>query len=193
MDEHAIGGLRRGDPDAWRALYDEYAERVWREVARRLGPHPADIADVVQETMLAAARSARTFDSSKGSLWQWLSGIARVQVAQHYRQRQRHERWKQSPVQRSEGVDPPSTSDLESSELAAQVRAALDALPGDYGALLTAKYLDGESVADLAGRERITEVALRSKLARAREAFRRAFTRIIGPNSKTPEAARELL
>lgn len=188
MDEHAIGGLRRGDPDAWRALYDEYAERVWREVARRLGPHPADVADVVQETMLAAARSARNFDASKGSLWQWLSGIARVRVAQHYRQRQRHERWKQSPPNRSEGVDAPQSSDLETAELAAQVRAALDELPGDYGALLIAKYLDGESVGDLAGREKLTEVALRSKLARAREAFRRAFT----PNTKTPEASREL-
>lgn len=193
MDEDALGGLRRGDPDAWRALYDAYAERVWREVARRLGPHPADVADVVQETMLAAARSARTFDESKGTVWQWLAGIARVQVALHYRQRQRHERWKQSPLDRSEGIDAPQSTDLETAELAARVRAALEALPGDYGPLLTAKYLDGESAEAIAGRERVTEVALRSKLARAREAFRRAFLRNAGPNLKRPEATREHL
>jgi len=58
----AIAGLRRGDPDAWRQLYDALAERLWREVARRLGPRPADVADVVQETMLAAAKSARNYD-----------------------------------------------------------------------------------------------------------------------------------
>ena len=33
------------------------------------------------ETMLAAARSARTYDASKGTLWVWLWGIARMQVA----------------------------------------------------------------------------------------------------------------
>ena len=187
MDEHLIGGLRRGDPDAWRALYDAYAERVWHDVARRLGPHPSDVADVVQETMLAAARSARMFDASKGSLWQWLSGIARVQVSLHYRHRQRQERWKQTP-QRSEGIDALQSTDLETAELAAQVRVALDALPGNYGPLLTAKYLDGESVEVIAGRERLTETALRSKLARAREAFRRAFT----ANTKETEASREL-
>src|SRR5207248_116660 len=76
------------------ALYDAFAERVWRGVARLLGPNSADVADVVQETMLAAARSARTFDDGKGSLWVWLWGIARMQVALHYRKQQRHDRLK---------------------------------------------------------------------------------------------------
>jgi RNA polymerase sigma-70 factor, ECF subfamily len=41
--------------------------------------------------------------------------------------------------------------------------------------LLTARYLDGESVALIAGREHSSEVAVRSRLARARQAFRAAF------------------
>ena len=69
-------GLREGKAEAWQALYDAYAERVWRGVARLLGPRSADVADVVQETMMAAARSAASFDSARGSLWQWLWGIA---------------------------------------------------------------------------------------------------------------------
>jgi len=58
-------GLRDGKTDAWQALYDAYAERVWRGVARLLGPHSTDVADVVQETMMAAARSAATFDAAR--------------------------------------------------------------------------------------------------------------------------------
>src|SRR4051794_1385747 len=100
MDElqarDVVRGLQAGRPDAWRALYDAFAERVWRGVARLLGAGSADVADVVQETMLAAARSARTFDAAKGSLWLWLWGIARTQVALHYRKRQRHDRLKQA-------------------------------------------------------------------------------------------------
>ncbi len=39
--------------------------------------------------VLAAARSARGYDSSRGSLWMWLSGIARNSVALHFRKQQR--------------------------------------------------------------------------------------------------------
>src|SRR4051794_4475306 len=87
-------GLREGRPDAWRTLYDAFAERVWRGVARAVGPTSADVADVVQETMLAAARSARTFNEASGSLWNWLWGIARIQVALHFRKQKRHDRLK---------------------------------------------------------------------------------------------------
>jgi len=174
MDDSAIAsGLRSGDPAAWRALYDAYAERVWRCVGRLIGPHPADVADAVQETMMAAARSARNYDASKGSLWQWLWGITRVQVQLHFRKRARHERWKELPFATSETSGSPDA--LEAAELTEAVRIALNELPGDYGALLTAKYLDGESVEAIAGRERLTETAVRSKLARARDAFKRAF------------------
>src|SRR6185437_12447852 len=75
-------GLRAGEADAWRALYDAHAERVWRAVARLMGAQAVDVADVVQETFLAAARSADSYDAARGSLWWWLWGIARRQVAQ---------------------------------------------------------------------------------------------------------------
>lgn len=181
-------GLRDGNPDAWRALYDAFAERVWRGVARLIGPNAADTADVVQETMMAAARSAHGFDPDKGTLWNWVWGVARLQVALHYRKRQRHERLKEASgrvVRWLDGTDPPGDL-LESAELAASVRFALTELPDDYGSLLTAKYLDGESVEKIAGREKSTETAVRSKLARAREAFRNVFVRLTGA-----EACRE--
>lgn len=182
MDEHQAralaAGLRAGDADAWRKLYDAYAEQVWRVAARLAGPNAADVADVVQETMLAAARSARSFDEAKGSLWNWLYGIARTQVALHYRKQGRHDvlkrlregRWEPPP----EGFEDGGTVQAE---LAESVRAALRELPDEYETLLTAKYLDGDPVERIAVRQRCTETAVRSKLARAREAFRRIFTR----------------
>ena len=89
MDDRAARaiaeGLRAGDASAWRELYDSFAVPTWRLVARWLGANSADVADVVQETFLAAARSARNFDPHKGSLWWWLCGIARHQAALHGR------------------------------------------------------------------------------------------------------------
>ena len=57
------------------------------------------------------------------------------------------------------------------------MRITLTELPADYESLLTAKYLDGDSIEAIAGRERTTPGAVRSKLARARDAFRLAFAR----------------
>lgn len=190
-------GLRDGRPDAWRALYDAYAERVWHGVARLLGPGSADVADVVQETMLAAARAARSYDPACGTPWAWLWGIARIQVALHFRAKKRRDRdrrpldWAPAGADRLarwlDGSDPPPTDLLETAELAALVRSALTELPGEYEALLSAKYLDGDSVERIAVRERSTETAVRSKLARARGVFRTAFLRLAGPDSR-PEA-----
>ncbi len=60
QEEQSIAqGLTEGKEDAWRALYDAYSRHVWRYVARRMLPESSDVADVVQETFLAAARSAR--------------------------------------------------------------------------------------------------------------------------------------
>jgi len=205
MDEHlareVARGLREGRPDAWRALYDAFAERVWRGVARLLGPTSTDVADVVQETMLAAARSARTFNEANGSLWNWLWGIARHQVALHFRKKKRHDQlkhageWLAASAGRLapwlEGTDEAPTSLLETAELALLVRLALAELPDEYEWLLTAKYLDGVSVEQIAVQERCTETAVRSKLARAREAFRKAFLRLTGDSPTDAETCHE--
>jgi RNA polymerase sigma-70 factor (ECF subfamily) len=178
-------GLRDGKIDAWQALYDAYAERVWRGVARLLGTNRGEVADVVQETMMAAARSARSFNPERGSLWQWLWGIAHNHAALHLRKAERRARLAQAVAWLAasngavvgwlEGREPTPMEALASAELAELVRDTLTTLPADYSLLLSARYLDGDTVAAIALRERSTEVAVRSKLARARQAFREAF------------------
>jgi RNA polymerase sigma-70 factor, ECF subfamily len=193
MDEQrepeVASGLREGRTEAWHALYDAYARRVWLLVARLMGSNSADVADVVQETFLAAARSAAGYDPARGSLWVWLSGIARNHVALCYRKRRRHDRLVQAngpagfdaaPVvrwlaDRQEQRQEDPADALASVELAAMVRTTLTELPDEYGALLTAKYLDGATVEEIAGRQQRSLTAVRSQLARARRAFREAL------------------
>lgn len=182
QERQVAEGLRQGKPEAWRALYDAHAERVWRAVARLMGTDAADVADVVQETFMAAARGASSYDAARGTLWVWLWGIARNHVAQHYRKQQRQDRLRQAGfwLASSNGAHWQGRTDappelLEAAELATLVRATLTELPEDYESLLTAKYLDGASVEHIADRESSTATAVRSKLARARSAFREAF------------------
>ena len=195
--EHDIAqGLRQGQPDAWRALYDAYAPSVWNAVSRRLGPYSADVADVVQETFLAAASTARNFDRTQGTLWSWLSGIARHHVAQYFRKQQRQSRI----VQAVEALGPQHErvmawlehreaaplDVLVTAEMALLVRATLAGLSEDYEDLLTQKYLEGATVEQMAGQRSVSETAVRSRLARARQAFRHAFTARITSRGSTP-------
>jgi len=185
-DEQQIArGLRDGRPEAWRALYDAYARRVWHVAARQMGPNAADVSDVVQETFLAAARSARRYDPARGSLWMWLCGIARRHVALQYRNQRRHDRLRRETrelaavgrqaVRWLEDSAPGPGETAMQSELAGLVRAVLTELPIDYEMLLAAKYFDGMSIDELAVQEDCSATAVRSKLARARRAFRGAF------------------
>jgi RNA polymerase sigma-70 factor (ECF subfamily) len=181
MDEHQeneiVDGLRRGDSRAWQRLYDAHAEAVWRLIARAMPRDSSEVTDVFQECILAAARSARSFDPARGTLWSWLVGIARHQVALYYRQRGR-DRMETNTHAADGGIsddaDDPAQV-VEKRDLHRHVRWTLTDLPADYEVLLVAKYLDGLTVQQIASRESSTEQGVRSKLARARRAFRAAF------------------
>ena len=192
-------GLRAGKSEAWHALYDEFAPRIWESVARWLGPRHAEIADVVQETLMAAATTAQRYDASRGSLGMWLSGIARNKIALYFRKQKRHQRLDTG----AEGAaaagrlmlwledrkyDPGAA--LQAAEMAGLVRATLTALPADYETLLVAKYIDGASLQELATAEQTTPVAVSSKLARARQAFRELFVKTSAYSSDSEERVR---
>ena len=192
-------GLQEGDRQAWLRLYEAYAESVWRNISRLTGGDSAIVADIVQETFLAAARSAGNFNPSRGSLWVWLWTIARRQVALYYRKQKPEillsrslQWWTSLDGEKLDWIDakadmPPDI--LESQELAVLVRLALSELPGDYQILLLAKYVDNQPAEQIAGQMDCSKVAIRSKLARARKAFRKAFNRITSSAPKAREVS----
>lgn len=195
-EQRIAAGLRAGDRQAWSQLYRAYAHRLWREVARLSGGDRGGVADVVQETFLAAARSAGRFDPKRGSLWTWLWGIARKQLAMHRRREGRHRlaaatAWWASLGQAGAAwlagtADAPPDA-LASKELGELVRATLLELPEDYRALLTARHLDGASPREIAAEQGVTAEAVRAKLTRARKAFRKAFAALAGDDKGPSE------
>jgi RNA polymerase sigma-70 factor (ECF subfamily) len=192
-------GLRQGERRAWLELYEAYAEQVWRNVSRLVGSDSAVTADIVQETFLAAARSAGNFDPDRGSLWIWLWTIGRRQVALYYRKqkastslRQAQTWWASLDGEKSDWIDTKADMPadvLQSKELAVLVRQALSELPGEHQSLLLAKYVDNRSVGHIAAQMARSEVAIRSKLARARKAFRKAFKKTLHLTSAAGETS----
>ena len=198
-EQEITKSLQTGDREAWLQLYEAYVGQVWKNVSRLMEHNPTAIADIVQETFLAAARSAKDFDPQRGSLWIWLWTIARRQVALYYRKQkpaaglnQARQWWAALDGEKLDWIDtkadmPPDI--LQSQELATLVRTALRQLPGDYQSLLLAKYVDNQPIERIAGQINCSQMAVRSKLARARKAFRKIFKKLI----RTESGSREVL
>jgi RNA polymerase sigma-70 factor (ECF subfamily) len=146
---------------------------------------------VVQEVFLAAARSS--FDPQRGTAWSYLAGIAHHQAATWWRQRSRQARLRE--LVESNGADlrrlldsaEPIDELLVRRELIDVVRFVLADLSTDYAALLVAKYIDEQSLEQIATAFDTTEEAVKSKLARARREFRTRFEHA----SREPASTRE--
>ena len=176
-----IRGLRDGQRDAWATLYQAYSADIWRYVARLVGASSADVADVVQETFLAAARSAVRFDPDRGTLWSWLTGIAHHQTSLYWRQSARQSRLRTLAEQGAGELrrlldESGDDSDIwERREMADLVRATLASLSGDYATILAAKYLDDFSLEQISRQSGGSVDATKSRLARARREFKLKF------------------
>jgi RNA polymerase sigma-70 factor, ECF subfamily len=181
MDDHAlVRKMLAGDEAAFGEFFDTYFPRLFRFACRRLAEDAAE--DVVQATLMKAMRKLGTW-RGEAALFTWLCTLCRHEVTA-FTQRARR-----GPDLRPMDDDPELRAQLESlaadidgperrlerHELAALVQLTLDFLPHRYGDLLEWKYLDGLTVAEIAGRVESSPKAVESMLTRARQAFREGF------------------
>lgn len=166
--------VRASDERAWQILYDEsfdglHAYALWRCAGLR------DLAEeVVQDTWLTAVRRIRAFDPERGSFADWLRGIAANVVRNRLRQARR-QRSKSRTLNPRDPVGHIPEMDAERREQAECIARALSTLPEHYEAVLRAKYLERQSMADIAATVHATTKAVESLLTRARQAFREAY------------------
>jgi RNA polymerase sigma-70 factor, ECF subfamily len=186
-----------GDREAAGALFDEHVEALYEFVHYRVGGDRATAEDVVQDTFVVAIEKAAGFQGSS-SLHTWLCGIAKNLI--------RSARRKRRPVSLPdllEGADEEVFDILaevertelpewvlERKETAALVGATLSSLPPDYRQALLQKYVDGLSVADMAGRSGRSAKATESLLTRSRVAFARVFQLLNGGAGGAGDGAR---
>ncbi|HEY7327140.1 MAG TPA: sigma-70 family RNA polymerase sigma factor [Gemmataceae bacterium] len=160
-----------GEEFAWRTLYEEAFDGLYAYVLWRCGGLRDGADEVAQETWLTAVRRLRAFEPSAGSFAAWVRGIAANVLRNHFRREK----------QRMRHIQPLQNEPLaveESREQAERIAAALDALPAHYEAVLRMKYLEGRTVADIAGERGESLKAVESQLSRAREAFRQAYLQL---------------
>ncbi len=200
-DTHLPERLQSGDRAAWDSLFTTYSESIWRYVARLLGSDASAVADIVQETFQSAMQSIAQFDASRGSLWAWISGIAHNRSMLHWRRRRqenRHLAPEKLVAERNgrlsrwfDETDPPESL-LEQHESAELVRQILADLPQEYSICLVAKYVEDRSSAEIAEMLGESVDAIRSRLTRARSAFRENVQRATLVGDQTTERTSSL-
>ena len=161
----------RGEAAVWRAWYDEHFEPLSRYVNWRCGGI-ADLSDdVLQETWLVAVRRLKSFDPAHGSFASWLRGIAANAVRNTLRSRHRY----RSRVRPLDATAEPAAPANACSDKAERVAAALAAINPLYETVLRAKYLEKQSVEEMAASMGESAKAIESRLTRARQAFREVY------------------
>jgi RNA polymerase sigma-70 factor (ECF subfamily) len=170
-------GLRNavlaGDASAWRTWYEETYAGLEAYVQWRCARLHDLVDDVLQETWLTAVRSIRSFRPESGSFQAWVRGIAANVISNQLRQRGRRQR-RQLPL----NAEPECRNGAacgETRERSERIALALASLPEQYEAVLRAKYLEQQTVEQIAGLWSETPKAVESLLTRARAAFRENF------------------
>jgi RNA polymerase sigma-70 factor (ECF subfamily) len=176
-----------GDEAAFRELFDRFFPRLYRFALARVGGDRDTAEDIVQQTFCNAIERLESY-RGEAALYTWFCQICRNAIADHYRRRQGgNERFvllEDQPNVRAilEALAAPTDDEPETGVWRQQihrvVEATLDALPGRYGEVLEWKYLDGESVEEIARRLGLGAKATESLLTRARVAFRAAISEL---------------
>ncbi len=203
--QHQAAQLKRaraGDSEALAAIYEDHVDGLWAFVFYRVGRDPVLCEDVVSETFLSAVElrdAAVDYDPARGSLRTWLCQRSRNLIRKHRRALRRahalaHEQaWERidsSLLARFQDLDQAPLSDeiLVREQTRELVTMTVANLPDDYRDALERKYLQGQSTRELAAQFELSEAAAKSLLARARRAFRDAFTTLAEAFSAAPDS-----
>lgn len=184
--------LLDGDESTFRSVFDGYFPRLYRFALSRLDGDADEARDAVQH---AFCKAFERIDSYRGeaSLYGWILQICRnilIDRARRLAARPRHvtlsgnEDVLESIVEalRAPENERPDrqTARLELLQI---IQQTLDYLPSHYGNVLEWKYIEENSVNEIAEKLAIAPKAAESLLTRARRAFREAIV-LIGDSAE---------
>lgn len=161
----------QGDADAWLRLYESAFDDVYRYLLWRLAGDTNSAEELAQEVWLVAVERLAEFDPELGCFRDWTRGVARGLLKNTLRKQQRRRETHFSEAT----LEAHASEDCEKGKRAGALIDTLNELPEIYEHVLRAKYLYGESVADMASGLGRTQKSVESLLSRARAALRARY------------------
>lgn len=172
-----------GDQAAFDDFFREYFPRLFRFTLLRVDNDPELAEEVVQRAMCIVVRKMATY-RGEALLFTWLCQICRNELNSVFRERRVESRADipiddhpavQAALESIVADDYRPDSARHNDEITQFVRVTLEHLPTRYATALEMKYVEGNSVAEIAQRLTLSEKAAESVLSRARSAFRERF------------------
>jgi RNA polymerase sigma-70 factor (ECF subfamily) len=182
--EPLLQAVRAGDAEALDALLRRYQPQIYR-FGMKMCRDPEDAQDILQETLLAAARTLHGFRGGS-SVSTWLYTIARSFCIKKRRRsvfapevvslESEAPRARSAPDQ---ARDPERT--LADREVAKALESAIVALEPEYREVLVLRDVEGLSAAEVADVTGLSVAAVKSRLHRARTAVRDRLVPLLAP------------
>jgi RNA polymerase sigma-70 factor (ECF subfamily) len=162
--------LAAGDKDAFREFHGLYFNRLYQFllVVTRGQEHEAQ--DTLQETLLRVVRYVREFETDD-AFWSWLKVVARSAARDGGRKHRRYFNLLQNFALRGQN-HAREQIDAEDNRLSLLLQESLEELDPQDRRLLEGKYLNGETVKELAAQTGLTDKAVESRLGRLRRHVR---------------------
>lgn len=164
-------------------------KRLIKFVAQRVS-NPADVEDIVQETLISIYDSLPMF-SGKSAFLTWCCGIARHEIADFYRKQKIKQivfsrlPWLKNLVSQALGPE----LALQELETKKRIVKTLKNLSEGYRQVLRLKYIEELSMREIAQKLGVTVKAVESRLTRARWAFQKLYaSEAMGQMGVTPFA-----
>lgn len=189
-DAELLDAARAGDARAVEALLERHQARVYR-FGVKMCRDPSDAEDVLQDTLLAAARNIREFRGAS-SLSTWLYTIAHRFCARKRRRRSH------APIERSLETDGAAEAErvadggrapddaLAGKQIEAALEQAIRALEPPYREVLLLRDVEGLTAPEVAEVLGIGVQAVKSRLHRARVAVRERVAPLLGVPGVVP-------
>ena len=181
-DAELVEKLRRGEAAAVMELYNTYFDRIYSLVFHQVAPDLDAAQDIVQETFLAALKSAGKFHG-RSKVYTWLYSIANKKVADFYRRRKREAKHQTEPshsriaeLEQTSGGEPSVSEAMESEETRQAIQETLSSLPLHYKQVLLLKYVEEMPVLEISQVMGRSPKSIEGLLTRVRKELRDKLT-----------------
>jgi RNA polymerase sigma-70 factor, ECF subfamily len=151
-DEELMPLVSDCDPEAFEVLYDRHGGAAYSLAYRIVGDRAA-AEEVTQEAFISVWRSGARFDAARGSVRSWLLSIVRNRAIDFLRSRAgkapKLDFDDDSVLEQRPAAERTEEEALRR-ETAAEVRGALDKLPGEQSKVIELAYFGGFSHSEIA-------------------------------------------
>lgn len=176
-DNDLIIAVKNGDKNAFKSLYLRYFDLLFAFILHNTGNDRYVASEIWQETWIIAVEKIDDF-KFKSTFFTWLCAISKNKIYDYYRKNKKQEQVV-SIEEKHFDIDSGETDDELIDEMTrADVITTLSDMNENYRNVLVAKYVENKSIDEITALTGKSYKATESTLWRAKESFRKKFSRL---------------